>query len=182
MEKLRNLITQRDFNRPALAILVDLIKIYCGYDVSLPHTRFGTPFPLDIRPDITDDVNTFVPAQIDESWDDSFPGSNGFVYYRLPIDLLNGSAGITVDLSGLMLPLSVHQALAHINLACGTQLSRDDVEDTPLASLSAPVQLRAKASSLVWANVVLPALGPLDLQAQTVLELPGLQYTYEIQA
>lgn len=175
--KLQYFLGRRNLNRPALEILVDLIRMYCAYEVSLAHTTFKTPIVLDQRPDLATDANTFVPADIDSAWDANFPGDNGFAYYRLPIGLLNGPTGIVVDLTAQTAPLGVHDVLELINTAAGVQLTVQDVENTPITDTSAPVVLKAHPSSLVWNNAAVPQFGPVELADLVVRELPGLVYT-----
>lgn len=175
MQQLRTLFSRREFNRPALQILVDLIRIASGYRVSLAHTRFGTPVVLDQRPDIKDDANTFVSAEIDESWDASFPkgGDNGFLYFRLPLAaLLNGRSVVITSASAF----KTHDKLAEINAFLGSQLTAQDLVNQSYFAGTQTLTLQAAPASLVWNNEALPVFEPFNLKDLANLELSGLQY------
>lgn len=173
--KLQLLLMARNFNRPPREILADLIAISTSYRVSLPHTTFGKARKLDQRPDISFDANTYIEAEFDEAYDASFPGANGFLYYRLPLSALVNGRTITVNSPQ---PFKTHDVLSQINAQLDSQLSRHDVvnQDWPGGS-AVLVTLRAAEGSWVWTNDALPDFGALRLNLLNALILNGLTYT-----
>lgn len=172
--RLQLFLMARNFNRPVREILADLIEISTGYRVSLPHTTFGKARKLDQRPDIRADANTYIEADFDEAYDASFPGANGFLYYRLPLAVLVNGRAITVNSPQ---PFKTHDVLGQINAQLGSQLNRHDVvnQDWPAGS-AVLVTLRAAESSWVWTNEAPLDFGPLRLRLLNALILSGLTY------
>ena len=147
---LLELILQYQLNRPGIEILLDLISIYNqGYRLEPHQVEFGDPQDLDTRPDILDDTNSFIPAEVDASVDSRLvPGNTGFLYARLPLGVLKKDKEYDID--PLPVPFSTYQILDQINDQYNTQLTEDDLEDTEYVSMDDWFYIHAKPSSKVW--------------------------------
>lgn len=172
--KLHQFLVACNFNRPAAEILADLIWLSTKYRVSLPHTVFLSPRPLDQRPDMVDDTNTYITAQIDPNWDAEFPGDNGFLYYRVPLAWVTQGKTLVITHA---LPYSTHEVLDEVNAQLELQLTSQDVLDQQYTDEQQSFELVAAPQSLVWCNAAYPDLGPYDLRWLDILSLNGLVYT-----
>ena len=57
-------IDEHDIGKTNIQILMDLIYEFQGIKIPEEHIRYGKPMPLDARPEIMDDPNTFIPCHI----------------------------------------------------------------------------------------------------------------------
>lgn len=141
----------QNFDRPTAEILMDLIYQFNKYRVPLEHIAFGLPSPLDIYPGIENDENTFVPVTVNESYDDRFDGSNGFMYRRISLTELTEDMSVTFDLPEF--PFRMSTILPQLNQKFHAQLTVGDIDDVLVTGMRDLV-LRANQYSLVWIDAV----------------------------
>lgn len=173
--RLRFVLQARNFNRPAREILADLIETAAGYRCSLAHTKFGRARKLDPRVDLEYDANSYIPVEIDESYDASFPGDNGFAYYRIPISWLLDGRTVTVTQGQ---SFKTHDVLEQINEQLGSQLTVYDVVNTEYAGgEDVEITLRAHPGSWVWCQDPAPVFEAFDLSWLSARVLARMTYT-----
>lgn len=146
-----NILMTCNFKRPAVDILCDLVYYSNGYRIPPPRVKFGTPMELDPRPDIEDDINSYIPAVVDPNFDARLdPNETGFLYTRIPLGAIPMAENTVITPPAL--PFKTSDILAQINLQLSTQLTMDDLEEDEYTSTDVSVVLRAKATSQVWAG------------------------------
>lgn len=144
---LRDFIASGDFQRSAPEIAMDLIFIANGTRFPPKYVKFGIPRVLDQRPDVKCDENTYLPIEVDEAYDDRFPGDNGFMYTRLS---LAHRVSDDLVLQPLAHPFNTSALLGQINDALGTNIIAEEIHDEVHLTPGPLLTLRMKDSSLVW--------------------------------
>lgn len=138
-----------NFNRPEKEILCDLIYISNQYKLTPSVVEFGEVMELDQRPDIEDDPNSYIEAEVNPSFDFRMkPGETGFLYHRLPLSGLR-----TVEDTVIIppaLPFTTYDILDQINRQLGIELTEDDLVDVQYTSLDGDFVITAKPGSKVW--------------------------------
>ncbi len=141
-------IQARGFNRATKEIAVDLINYFNKFELPVDILTFGTPRFLDQRPDVDNDPDTFVPAEINELYSYMYPGVNGFLYHRLDIAVLLQGKTLIINPPGPV--YRVHDVLGQINYQLGAKLEKDDLQNDTYESSQPLVDLRVSEKSLVW--------------------------------
>lgn len=141
-------IQARGFNRSTKEIAVDLINYFNKYELPGDVLTFGKPRFLDQRPDLDNDPDTFVPAEIDELYSQNYPGVNGFLYRRLEIGILLQGKVLIINPPGPT--YQIHDVLGQINYQLGTRLSTDDLLNDTYEANQPLVDLRVSPDSLAW--------------------------------
>ena len=178
------LVEAGGFDKPAKEVALDLIFESTGVRLPPHVVTLGVPRTLDQRPDVLTDEDTYVPAEIDEAYDDRFPGDNGFMYRRVGFDALEELVTVPTVLPAA--PYRIHDALQAISAAMRLKLTIDDLEND-LVAPGAPLVVRATKTSLVWTGEVTLTVSapeepvdppdptfPPDLFVLPVLVLDGL--------
>lgn len=138
-----------DFDRPEIEIVCDLVYFTNAYRIPPPRVKFGVPMELDPRPDIEDDINSYIPAQVDPNFDKRMKeGETGFMYTRIPLGAVTMRANTPIQPPTL--PFKTSDILSQINLQLGTRLTMDDVEEIEYTTLDENLILKAKPTSKVW--------------------------------
>lgn len=138
-----------DLNRPSLEIALDLIHISNHFDLDAQEVVLGNPVALDLRPDIPDDINTFVPASMSKVFFTVFEGNNGFLYRRLSFDEV-----LATKLPAVIIPpatsFKTSEILPQLNDLLGLQLVASDIVEEDLTNDIVSFPVRAHRDSLVW--------------------------------
>ena len=154
-------ILAKGLNRTSIEIVLDLI--YAASDLLFPAEKiiFGQPVEIDIHQDIENDVNTFVPVNIDSEYDDRFTGPkkdnfhyqndriDGFLYRRIPLTLLTPDSRVTFERPQVY-PFKIHDVLDDINVKLNSKLTIDDVINDVYDSPTEHITMRASPHSLAW--------------------------------
>lgn len=167
-----------DYERPSEVILRDLIYVYNGVRLPEFHTKFGEPRPVDQRPEIKVDENTFIPIAVDEEIDARFDDIAGLMYRRTPINEVADDILILIDVSGF--PFTLYEVLDQINVRLRLQLTEADVYDQTITSAEEPIRLKLKPGSQVFIGdspilrtfVRVPLLNVLDLSGFQEYQAP----------
>lgn len=146
--RLVSLIRQRDWNRPAEVIALDLIYVHNLWKCPVDKIEFGLAQECDPRPDITDDPNSFVPTVIDPEYDDRFAGLNGFMYRRLPISVIGTERGNPVRPKKY--PFYAWDEIDAINDYLGIQLRKQDIVNVLYQDEQDEYKLILSPHALVW--------------------------------
>ena len=145
---LSTLIEEGDLNRPSREIASDLIFIANGFRFPIDEVHFGIPQMLDQRPDLNEDANSFIPADVAYEVDDRFPGTTGFLYTRIDINALVQEAETLV--APQQYPFRVHHLLPQLRLFFNTQWDETDIEDEVVVLPVSELIIRCKPGSLAW--------------------------------
>lgn len=170
------LIQSKDWNRPSEVLALELIYAYNLWKCPVDKIEFGKPVVCDPRPDITDDPNTFVPTVIDPEYDSRFEGQNGFMYRRLPIEIIGPDRG--PEIRPKQFPFYAWDEIDAINEFMGLQLRKEDILNIKYEDNQTDYNLYLSDSALVWLpgvislNVGPP--GPRDMLVQNA-ELSGFK-------
>lgn len=149
MQRFRLLLEQRDFNRPSKLLALDQIWAFTGIRIRPEKIQFGKAEELDQRPDIDDDENTFVPAEIDPAEDVRYTKDNGFLYRRFSLsELAYGRELVILDPPATF---KVEDVLDQINNAWDSQLTLEDLDNTIVyKATDETFVLKACPGSLAW--------------------------------
>lgn len=138
-----------NFDRPDEEIVCDLINIANGYKLYPAVVQFGVPQVFDPRRDVDEDINTYIPAVVDPSFDQRMvPDETGFLYTRVPLAALRLVENIKIVPPSL--PFSTYDVLDQINVQLKTRLTEEDLENTEYTTLDDDFIIRAKPTSKVW--------------------------------
>lgn len=157
--KYDELLARADFNRPATAILLDLIHVFLDYEIPLNKIVFYNAAPVDQRPAVPTDEDSFVRADIDPAYDYRLPGDNGFLYRRLALTLLAPRAvdGLEPVVLQEQYPFTTHSLLFQINRFYNIQLRPEDLVNEVFDDNTVEVRLKAQPGSYCWqGEAVLP--------------------------
>lgn len=175
-------IDENDVGKTQEEVLMDLIYEQFGHRIPLDKIKFGKPREVDARKDLWWDANTFIPARIDQAYDDRFSGANnGFMYRRRSM----AYHFTKYDFSGVIvphLPIKLSELLPQINAILPYPLEERDVVDktyTSIEEVEAGITLEANPESLLWCKghdfvpntTVLEGIAILD-----ITDLPGFNY------
>lgn len=138
-----------DYNRPAVQIMLDLIFISNGVRFDDDEVVVGTPQPLDQRPDLYWDPNTFVRVTVPDTVDARYEGETGFMYRRMTLRDLPLEEG-KLPLPVPPFPFYTSDVLDDINAYYGTQVTIDDIEDQEYVDSTSGLPIVFKSSSLIW--------------------------------
>lgn len=138
-----------DFDRPEIEITCDLVYFVNNYRIPPSKVVFGDPSKLDPRPDIEDDINTYIPAVVDPKFDERLKADEtGFMYTRIP---LGGLVMVqNTPITPPALPFKTSDILSQINAQLGTQLTMNDLEEIEYTTLDDNFALIAKPTSKNW--------------------------------
>lgn len=145
------LYNEKNFDRTSLDIAIDMIYVFNGCRLIKEKITLGTPIPLDQRPELPDDPNTFIPLRVKEEIDYRFDikiQNNGIMYRRLHLSEIKDINEIEVAIEDF--PFKVSDVLDQINGLLKVKLTLDDVEDTVFESLEQGFTLTIKPTSLAW--------------------------------
>lgn len=134
-----------NLNRDPKDIVLDLLYIENQIKFYPQKTTLGKPSPLDTRPDIYWDSNTYIPLKVADSVGMAFDGSNGLEYHRIGFD----EANINI-IPRKLPPTNLYSILSMLNRLYGTRLTEDDLYDISIEWADDPVNIKAKPGSLVW--------------------------------
>jgi len=150
MMKIMSYINQADFDRPSIQIALDLIYISNKERLVEEKVKLGFPKVLDVRPEITDDPNTFIPVTVDELFDMRYAthGSDGFMYRRLPLSIIDRVPGHLINPPHF--PFKTSEVLDQINEQLNTQLTMGDLQEREYTKAEGVMNLYAHPHSLVW--------------------------------
>jgi hypothetical protein len=159
------------FRKSAKTILFESIRYFTGLVIPQHAVKLGALRVADIRPNVEDDPNTYIPAKVDAHFDARFKNFSGFMYRRLPLSLLSGTSELSVIAPNTTFKTS--DILTQINVKYNALLSMDDVLELEYTK-SSDITLVANPNSLAW-------LGSLDVPLQTgtqvdlvsTIHLPG---------
>lgn len=138
-----------NFNRKSESIALDMIFVSTGYRIPLPKIKFNKPTVMDIRPEIDDDPNTYISARVDRDFDSRLADMAGFLYRRLPLDLLT-EISPTVKVVAPQLPFKTSEVLDQINAILNSQLTLNDVLELSYSGEEDEMVLVANPDSLSW--------------------------------
>jgi len=141
-------VISRGFNRPSRAILLDLVNTFNHISLGQDEVEFGDPEELDQRPDVLVDADTFIPAKIAETAYGNFPGEDGFVYGRIDIGKLIGSATPLINPTGDV--YTTHEVIDQINYQFSSQLTVKDLLNDTYRRADEQIILRVSPQSEVW--------------------------------
>lgn len=169
-------IDQDDIGKSETQLLMDLIFESAGIRVPEQKIRYGKPQEMDVRPDLSDDPNTFIPVTIDTDYDDRFPpGSNsGLLYRRREL-----STYFPVENYAIYTQLNVvrlYDILDQINLHLPYPLIEMDLLNQSITTTGlTSITLRANPNSFIWIgnvtiNVTIERGDKLLLLSQLELE------------
>lgn len=144
------LLRSGKLKRKSKDILVDLIYHHNHYRIPLHLAAFGKPRPLDQRPEITDDPNTFIRVYLEDEYDARFIGNDGFMYQRYMLTQLTTVSPIA--LPQLTAPFKVHDLIPYLNERYGVAFEEEDLVNDEYTEVPTVLTLRACSDSLVWAG------------------------------
>lgn len=152
--ELSDQIPRGNADRPSIEIALDLIYRATQYRIPASKITFGIPKAVDLRIDIKQDENTFVPVELAEVFDARFAGDGeeGFLYRRIPLSLLTQDETVALTLPPY--PFEAHDILDDINAKFHTQFTEQDIENTRYVDSSVPFEITASPHSLVWLGKV----------------------------
>lgn len=163
-------MSRYNYDKPATDILLDLIFFNNGIRFDPNDITFGLPAPLDLRPDISTDENTFIPITVNPNWDNRYAGNTGLLYRRanlLEVPPL-GSGPIALP----DFPFQTTDWLPAINVYYGTQITAADVIERTYNEGDALI-LQFDPNALCWLGSSL-----LNQELITVNDLQGF-FEYE---
>lgn len=175
MSDTQTLIQGLNFNRKSIQIALDMIFVATRYRIPDSKIIFYTPRVMDMRPDIDDDPNTFIDSFVDRSFDRVIGGKTGFLYRRLPLDLIEQDSEIPIVPSSY--PYSISDILPQINASLKVQFSERDLLDLTYSGDDEEILLIANPDSTTWIgdliihvkpNHVEPIVTQSDLSGFTV--------------
>lgn len=172
-------IDEHDIGKTKIQLLTDLL--YETNDLRIPEERikYGDPQPLDARPDLKYDPNTFIPFRIDPTYDFRLSRNSGFMYRRRPLSeyLADHPFTITVD----HFPFQVTDYLDEINSHLPFPLDAADIQNYTFDKAGVQTfDLIADNKSLIWtgrAKIIMEPLNPVFFKLVPIPFIPGfLQY------
>lgn len=155
MERLRRLnylIEQHDFKKNTFLVALDLIWAFTGirfreYDITL-----GRAYEFDPFPEVLDDHNAFVEASVNSTHDNRFGNNEGFIYRRLPLNVIPGFEGLTLNPTGET--FRTKDLLPQINETLEVTLNKHDLLDVEYVNDGQPIVLKADPGSWAWTGEV----------------------------
>lgn len=152
LQRLNQVISQRDFKKNTLLVALDLIWAFTGLRFSEYHIKLGRAYEFDPFPDVLDDHNSFIEASVDSRYDNRFGLNEGFIYRRLPLNTIPGFEGLTVSPTGET--FRTKDLLPQINDALDVELNRHDLLDVTYVNDGQPIVLQADPGSWAWIDSV----------------------------
>lgn len=146
--KYNAIVAAAQFNRPKKQLLHELIHVFLEHEIPLDKLTFEEAGPLDQRPLILTDPDSFVRCDIDPAYDYRFPGDNGFLYRRLPIAAAVGQTD--VELVAPEYPFATWDMLDRINNFYSLALTPEDVYNDEYVFGDTVFTLRMQPGSWCW--------------------------------
>ena len=146
-------VKARGLGRPSEALALDLINYFNNTTLNTFDFSYGQTAVVDVRPEILDDQDTFVPVVVELSYDYHYTPHNdlrqdGFLYKRLDIaELLDGRTLVVIAPSPTY---TTWDLLGQLNYQLQSQLSHRDIVDTRHSATDAQVLVRIAGDSLAW--------------------------------
>ena len=106
-------IDEHDIGKTRIQLLTDLLYETNNIRVPEEHIKYGDPQPLDARPDLWWDPNTFIPFRINKDFDNRFSSNAGFMYRRRDLGEYVGSHDFEVQVTHF--PFRISEVLDQIN-------------------------------------------------------------------
>lgn len=141
-----------NFNRQTEIIALDLIALSTGYRIPISKINFGTPVVMDIRPDLDSYPNTYCSAFVNRQYDSRIGGKTGFLYRRLPFNLLE-PGDTSTKISPPKTPFKTSDVLDQINLILNSKLTLNDVVELSYSGEDDEMTLLTNPDSLVWIGI-----------------------------
>lgn len=158
----RVVINEEDIGKSDFDILMDLI--YETNKVRFPreHIWTGTPKPLDQRPDIDDDENTYIDVRVDPLWNYEYSRHGGFLYRRQ--DLTEYFQDVEVAITATEFPFTIRSIWdTQVQPYLPYPINKNDIQDYLFTDLHATtVTVYAASGSLLWSGHVKILLNPIN--------------------
>lgn len=142
-----------NFNRSAESIALDMIFLSTGFRIPAAKIKFEDPVVMDIRPDIDDDPNTYVMSHVDRNFDRRIGGRTGFLYRRLPLELLAPTIP-DININAPHLPFKTSDVLDQINQLLKTRLTMNDLVEFNYLAPNNQMVVLANPKSLAWVGQI----------------------------
>lgn len=166
-------IDEHDIGKTKIQLLTDLLYETNGLRVPEDRIKYGDPQPLDARPDLLWDPNTFIPFRIDPTYDDRYSRNAGFMYRRLDLKDYVGSHDFQVQITHF--PFRISEVLDQINAQLPFPLDLNDIVDYEFsAPNTVKFDLVANPKSVLWTGKTGIAMNPLDPTFFKLVPLPFL--------
>lgn len=145
-------VLAKGLNRSTLDIALDLMFVATNIRFPADKIIFGKPRVVDMRPDLVEDPNSYVPLKwIDPKFDYRFntPANDGILYYRLPFSLIEPRENITFTEPNTF-AFSTHSILDKINTKLGVQFTVSDIVNIKYEGETNFITIIPHEDSLVW--------------------------------
>lgn len=155
-------IDEHDIGKSKLDLLTDLIYESYGRRIPLDKVKYGHPQELDVRPDILDDPNTFIPATIDINYCGNRSPDAGFMYRRRTLKEYFDDNPVNVAITTF--PISIRQLLVdQINPQLPFPIDPLDIKDDQVTDPTlGTIRIRPVSDSFIWCTNFDLTVTPLD--------------------
>lgn len=136
-----------NLKKSSKAIALDQIERFTGVAYSEDKVKLGKPKVLDMRVDILDDENTFVPADFNDGKYIVSTEETGFIYRRLTLDNILHDKSFTTYKT---FPLTLHDVLDDINREFELELVEADVINKNIDNPNNPFTFRVSPNNPGW--------------------------------
>lgn len=168
---LMQVVQTHDFNKDSKLIALDLIWASTGFRIRPEKIKFGRAVHMDTRPDIDDDPDTFVEANVDSSEDARLGQGSGFMYQRLPLSSVRGFRNIRVyPKHGDTFKTS--DILEEINSKLNVEFNKHDLLEMEYPGDAQTITVYADPGSWTWVGSV--DIGVSDVKVEPLFRLRDL--------
>jgi len=156
------IIDEGDIGKDHIDLLMDMIYETNKVRIPREHIKYGTPVPLDQRPDDLTDPNTYIDVQIDPLWDYELSKLSGFMYRRQDLGAYFQDLEITITVSEFPFRVSDiwdEQVLPHLPYPIAMSEMQDYLFTDPD---SLELVVYSKSGSYLWSGKVKLVINPID--------------------
>ena len=148
-------IDGKDFGKPRLELLRDLLFESTGIRIPLDKIRYGKPQKIDQRPEDKYDPNTFLPVLVDIEYDVRYRSiGDGFMYRRHSLNKYLSGIDFS-DVAPPFFPFRTSDVLEQINAKLEYPLDMDDLvemEYDDVLQFANGLLLRPRLDSYIWVD------------------------------
>lgn len=164
-------VETHDFNKDSKLIALDLIWASTGFRIRPDKIKLGKAIHMDTRPDIDDDPDTFVDADVDSTVDARLGKDVGFMYQRLPLTSVRGFRSIRVyPKAGETFTTS--DILEEINSKLNVEFNKHDLLEMEYPGDAETITVYADPGSWTWTGSV--EIGVSDVRVDPIFQLRDL--------
>lgn len=148
-------INEADIGKTEIQLLMDLIFESVGIRVPEQKIQYGKPQALDVRPDVYDDPNTFIPITVDADYDDRYAPQieKGLLYRRR--ELASHFTSTLYPIYTATGTFKISAVLSQLNTLLTYPLTMADVVDQTLSAAGlTQITLVANPTSYIWTGKV----------------------------